>query len=191
MSRYRLDEKMIRPAIYNLNFDFDGIAFTSDIAFWGWVKIPDLVSCVNRMFANKNISVRDVEIFERYGLLCRMLDDKPLYTWANTDGFEIDGQKVPNNYANTFIPAGWSDRIINAARNDIIRVTASAWIEHEIDGGWKNGFFGVKKKDPFLGPILKKWQKIGHCHDGKKMVICFNGEGGSTTKEAPTISLYN
>jgi len=193
MSRYRLDEKIARPAIYHLNFDFKDQAVERNITSWGWVKIPDLVSCLNMIFSGKNISeIRDAEIFGRYGLLCKMVGDKPLYTWVNPDDFEIDGERIPTSYADTFIPAGWNDRIIRVADDDIIRVTADPWIRLEVDRGcMRQGLlFGLKQRKPFLGPIFEKWQKIGCKKDGEKTVVCFNRESGSSTEEARSITMY-
>jgi hypothetical protein len=185
----RYDETKIHPAIFRLKIN--GIRDEDrHMENWGWVKLPQLNDCLMDIFRSGGLSVQDImedvfEIFRRYGLLCNREGDKPLFTWVSYRSYAIDSESLPPVGLDTCIPAGWAKRILRLVEKDnkILRVTSSPHVWHEEKGPQRGGLF-MKMPAPYLGPFMRH-QLIGHPQNGHPWVLCFNGEGGSTTKEAP------
>jgi len=168
MNKITLVQKnLVQPAIFNLKLKGIGNenAYIQD---WGWVYLIDLFDCVRDSFRDSDgyaaIMNQPVEVFERYGLLCKHRKDQPLYTWVCGDYYAVDSSQFPSNERlktdTTFIPAGWAMRIIQLTvriENKVTHVRSCPNVWHE-EGSYAipYGFLDLKIRisPPFLGPFV-------------------------------------
>lgn len=189
-----VETNLARPAIYNLRIK--GIdPKDAHIQKWGWVNLTTLFGCLVDLFRDNDgvptVTECPSQIFERYGLLCNRQDALPLFTWVCDGYYAINSTKLPPQIDNSYIPAGWANRILQltsyANRDErTVEVTSSLHVWHQENGPLKVKPFS-RVPTYIHGPFFRH-QMIAHPFNGKPMVVVVGNESGSTTEEVRRIT---
>jgi len=186
---------MTYPAIYHPT-NWDRICTRPEdmvMGTWGWMQLREVywsLAHLHHRAGLPEIPPDPYEIFRRYGLLCNRHEDTALFTWATFMEYERDVASFPPNRWHIYIPAGWGKRILRIAGSGIIKLSVVPHVTHEISRPPTLACFGfvMETHPPIHGPFVKH-QLIGHKLQREQTVVLLNGEGGSTTENARSISM--
>jgi hypothetical protein len=157
----------------------------SQLESWGWVRLLEVSKAIENIRlrkTSKRVWLSPIEIFENFGLLCAKRLDVALVTWVTHHDYTVDGDVStwPRTLSavDTYIPAGWSERILLAVDRGIFKIRTRPVIAHE--QGLKLPYReGIWMPKPFNGPFVEH-QLVGEMVNGEKIGISMRGSQAST-----------
>lgn len=121
-----------RPAIFNVELDFAeaqkvGPVVTTHCKSWGWVKIWDLLECLNELRVARGLEhwMQPQPIFRGFSLLNRNFKETVATTsWVSPQSIG-QGDSMPGGtpYVDNFmVPAGWANNVIDLVTANVREV---------------------------------------------------------------------